>query len=70
MTLKGLKKASERVQWDYQYMPTKSKRIHSINYPEQGHYRTFLRHSEVNSDVIGSNENADRVLKMFRYDAD
>lgn len=68
MTLEGLKKASERVQCKYQYKPTQSNKIHRMNYPQN--YRTFLKHSEVTSDVIGSNENANRLLRIFCYDAD
>lgn len=67
MTKEELKKSTERVQWEYQYMPTNSNKIHRMDYPEE-HYRTFLGDSAVKTDTIGS-EN-DRVLKMFCYDAD
>ena len=68
MTREELKEPSERVgHWEYKYMPTKSNKIHRMDYPEE-HYRTFLGDSAVKTDTIGS-EN-DRVLKMFCYDAE
>ena len=55
---------------EYKYEPVKATRIRSIDYPPNGHFRTFLGDSAVTSNTIEKNDYGDKVLKMFCRDAD
>ena len=69
MTKKEFRKRLKEVGMpEYKYELVKATRIRSIDYPPNGHFRTFLGDSAVTSNTIGKKD--DRVLKMFCRDAD